>query len=70
MHTTYKNTLNLVPSGIMIMDIKSKEVVFSNEELKTIVCEKDESAESINLTEDIKRFQLYEDQEEISKDGE
>ena len=37
MQETFKNTLNLVPNGVLLIDIKSKEITFANKEMEELV---------------------------------
>lgn len=34
---TFKGTLDIIPNGVVIIDIKTKEITYANKEIKSIV---------------------------------
>jgi len=59
LNDTYKNTLDIIPNGVVIIDIETKEITYANKELKTIVGDKSDSNSSELLKDSICKFFLY-----------
>lgn len=37
MNSTFKNTLGLLPNGVLIINLKTKNITFANKEMMTLV---------------------------------
>ena len=37
MSETFKNTLDLIPNGVIIMDISANQIIFANKEMHSLV---------------------------------
>lgn len=52
MYEIFKKTLNLIPNGVIILDIKSKRVQFINDEIKGFMSQNHMSVPMMDLTEE------------------
>ena len=55
----FKNTMNLVPNGVIVVDVKTKAIIFANKELWDMLAIKEEGSQTFGiLKEKVSQF-LY-----------
>ena len=61
-NATFKNTLDLIPNGILLIDIKSQKITFASREMKTLVGATEDESDYNFLQSKVCSF-LIQDQE-------
>jgi hypothetical protein len=62
---TFVDTLNLMPNGVLLIDVKTKEILFSNRHMELLL----PTGKNLCFEERVQTYKLHADSKQVEKEA-